>query len=156
VDVDDACFLTLESGPWRVRIIFDHALGFNFIDSRIRGELPTLQLDRIASPYRCDRPDEYLAQHRHFAVRRSPMAAEYIRLSASRSCRHGSSVVVSYKEAIPWRRDAYVSVFPFFRSWCRQPTFFFPGSKHTALARAPAMGRCQLPSPCLVKQSAQY
>ena len=35
MDVDDACFLTLESGPWRVRIIFDHALDFNFINSRI-------------------------------------------------------------------------------------------------------------------------
>ena len=34
-----------------------------------------------------------------------------------------------------------LSVSPLSRSWLRRPTFFFLGSKHTALARTPATGR---------------
>jgi hypothetical protein len=75
------------SGPCRVRIIFDHAPDFNFINADILGELPKLQLGRIASSCRCDRSDGYLAKHRHFAVRRSPTAANifaYLQAAARR------------------------------------------------------------------------
>src|SRR6185312_9842758 len=100
VDVDDACFLTLESGPWRVRIIFDHALDFNFINARIF----------VVSCPNC---------------------------SLVKQLHHVDAIVPTDI----WR-DACVSFSPFFRSWPRRPTFFFLGSKHTALARTPTTARC--------------